>query len=161
MLRPSRHLASILLLAPLWSGAFCVTGSSADPPAPTAKTMSDFAWERRPLLIFAPSPDAPLVRDQRAALAAEKSGLVERDMVVIEVIRQQVTIDGQPVDPLANPSMNATALRQRYGVGEDESTVLLVGKDTGVKLQDSRAFSANTLFTTIDAMPMRRREMRE
>ncbi|MEM7652729.1 MAG: DUF4174 domain-containing protein [Pseudomonadota bacterium] len=161
MLTPSRSLASTVLLTSLWSNAFWPIHSHADPSEAAITTMNDFAWERRPLLIFAPSPDTPLVRDQRAALAAEKGGLLERDMLVIEIIGQQVTLDGQVVDPQANPSMSATSLRQRYLVAADRSTVLLVGKDTGVKLQQSEAFSTETLFTTIDAMPMRRREMRE
>ncbi len=44
-------------------------------------------------------------------------------------------------------------------VAGGEAAAELVGKDGGVKLMSASPIAAATLFATIDAMPMRRREM--
>ncbi|MCV2402505.1 DUF4174 domain-containing protein [Marinomonas sp. C2222] len=48
--------------------------------------------------------------------------------------------------------------KQMYLLGED--TVTLIGKDSGLKSQQSQINLPN-IFSQIDAMPMRQREMRE
>lgn len=134
-----------------------VTASSEGNAEPTAPTSMDaYLWSNRPLLIFAPAPDETILAGQRAALSDYREDLLDRDMVVIEVVGDRVAIDGQE-----RTSLTAAELRKRYRVRDDAAIVLLVGKDGGVKIREDSALSALTLFGTIDAMPMRRREMRE
>lgn len=116
--------------------------------------MASYIWLNRPLLVFAPTPGHPLLAAQRDALAGQEDGLRDRDMVWIEVAGDRVTVDGRP-----DGSIAADSLRRRYGVGRDRPAALLVGKDGGVKLRQERPFTMRDLFETIDAMPMRRREM--
>ena len=49
--------------------------------------------------------------------------------------------------------------RLRAALAVDGFEVLLVGKDGGVKLRQETPLSVDDLFATIDAMPMRQREM--
>lgn len=116
--------------------------------------MDDYLWRNRPLLVFAPDAANPLIAAQRAALARETGGLTERDMTVIVVAGEAVTVDGAPA-----PKLGAAALRARYGVAADAAEALLVGKDGGVKRRQSKPFDVMDLFDTIDAMPMRQQEM--
>lgn len=51
--------------------------------------------------------------------------------------------------------------RQDYGVAEEESAALLVGRDGGVKLRSPEPITPDELFGRIDEMPMRQREVRE
>jgi hypothetical protein len=51
-------------------------------------------------------------------------------------------------------------LRQHYGVPDDVFQVLLIGKDTGVKIRSDKPVAATQLTRTIDAMPMRQQETR-
>ncbi|MGB2203635.1 MAG: DUF4174 domain-containing protein, partial [Pseudooceanicola atlanticus] len=51
------------------------------------------------------------------------------------------------------------ALRNRLGAEGFE--MLLVGKDGGVKMRAGEVIPPETLFATIDRMPMRQREMQE
>ena len=120
------------------------------------RSMDDFLWKNRPLLVFVPAANDTVLSEQRSALASQRNDLVERDVVVIEIIGSDVWIGTGDA-----PSLNPAELRARYGVDESESVVLLVGKDGGVKMRQSSALSAQALFAEIDAMPMRRREMRE
>jgi len=119
-------------------------------------TMDAYLWQNRPVLVFVPGADHPLLSAQRAALAGEAPGLDDREIVVIEVVGDDVTVDGRPA-----PGLAAEGLRKRYRVGDGEAAALLVGKDGGVKMRQVRALSTKALYPTIDAMPMRRQEMRE
>jgi hypothetical protein len=105
--------------------------------------LERYRWSHRPVLLFAPSTQEPAFVEQRAAFEAAVDGLVERDIVVL--------IDTDP--------SGQGPLRTSFGATGFE--VLLIGKDGGVKLRQQEPVSADVLFTVIDAMPMRRREMGE
>ena len=61
------------------------------------------------------------------------------------------------------PLMAAAArrLRDRFDVPDDAFRVVLVGKDGTEKRREAEPVSARSVFDTIDAMPMRQREMQE
>lgn len=56
-------------------------------------------------------------------------------------------------------SLLADEFYGRYAVDEKQFRVILVGKDSAVKLDRDRPVSAEELFALIDAMPMRQYEM--
>ncbi|MEM7567762.1 MAG: DUF4174 domain-containing protein [Pseudomonadota bacterium] len=118
--------------------------------------LMDYRWEARPVLVFAPSEDAPLLVAQRAVFAAAAEGLTERDIVVHTVLPDRVTPDLGTL-----PQEEAPALRARFRVAPDAFAVILVGKDGTQKLREDTVLTTDRLFATIDAMPMRRREMRD
>ena len=55
----------------------------------------------------------------------------------------------------------ASEARATYGVKTGQFVVVLVGRDGGEKFRSGEPVLAEELFEKIDAMPMRRREMRE
>ncbi|MFW6335969.1 MAG: DUF4174 domain-containing protein [Phycisphaeraceae bacterium] len=156
----------------LWASlAFaCTPAGSAEKKAPPTQNqamsdetdtidlrMDDYAWSHRPLVVFAPTGDAPELVEQRNRLRDEQTGLKDRDMVVIEVIgREAGSVDDKPLSDAA-----VARLVERYDPAEDAFEVLLIGKDTGVKLRRTEPVATETLFALIDSMPMRQREMRE
>lgn len=117
-------------------------------------SMTEYLWRNRPLIVFAPHSEHPILASQREALSGYSGELRDRDMVVIEVVSDDVTIDGY-----AAKNLKAAEMRKRYGLRSSDTVALLVGKDGGVKLRRSHALSVQTLLETIDAMPMRRQEM--
>jgi len=119
-------------------------------------SMDSFTWRNRPVLVFTPQAGHSLQDEQRQAFAGRSDGLRERDIVIFEVAGDSVTVDGRNA-----PNLLADGLRARYRLRPSDAAVLLVGKDGGVKLRETRALSVQTLFETIDAMPMRRQEMRQ
>ncbi len=123
----------------------------AVPPDAFAGGMDDFAWSKRPVVIFAASDTDEAALHQRDLLANESAGIEDRDMVVVTVWPDRV--DG-PVE-----GVSATSMRRRYDVAEGRFAVLLIGKDTGVKRRSEIPLSSQDLFGQIDGMPMRRREM--
>ena len=107
----------------------------------SATELDVYRWKNRPVLIFAPSDGDPAYLAQRQALENATEGLRAREIVVL-------------TDTSADDN---GALRRLFGVQGFE--LLLFGKDGGLKLHQTKPISANALFKTIDAMPMRRREI--
>ena len=122
-----------------------------------AFAMDAFLWKHRPLIIFAPAADAPGPKSLRAAAGQAIADFQGRDMVLIEVYED----DTAALDGRALPAGTAADLRQRYGVSEEETTMILVGKDGGDKLRTSEIVDLEQIFSLIDTMPMRRQEMRQ
>jgi hypothetical protein len=128
-------LAGAALIAAATSGAMAASG---DP-------LAAHLWKSRVLVIAAPEPGDARLQAQREALASARSGVAERDLVVVEAI---------------GSGKQAAALRQRLGLSEGAFHVVLVGKDGGPKLSSGEPIPPQNLFATIDAMPMRRDEMK-
>lgn len=135
-------------LAVLGAALSSAWGAAAEP-------LSAYSWSHRPVLVFAPSvADARLV-DQLAQFNGRGAGLAEREMPVVVIVDDAVTIDG------AASALNAGEIRTAYAVAGGAFEVLLIGKDTGVKLRAAAPVTPERLFDLVDAMPMRQREMRE
>lgn len=124
------------------AGAAVAQGANAFRDAAGVE-LDQYRWEARPVLVFGASPDAPDYVRQMEALRAAGSGLIERDILVFS--DTGISDEG--------------ALRGRFA--PEDFLVVLIGKDGGVKLSHTSPISTETLFRTIDAMPMRQREMRE
>ncbi|MBW6525833.1 DUF4174 domain-containing protein [Sphingomonas sp. RHCKR7] len=103
-------------------------------------------WEKRVLLVAAPSADDPRLLRQRRIVARWSAAAAERDLVMVEVVGDRVT----------GASDAAATLRRRYRLPAGRFAALLIGKDGGSKLREERPIAAATLEETIDAMPMRR-----
>lgn len=122
--------------------------------SPPASAAASYKWTHRPLYVFA-APGTPALAAQRRIVAESRAGMSERDMVVVWVVGDAVTSElGQ------GPAASAASLRRRFGVGPREFRAVLVGKDGGAKISQGFPLDAARAFATIDAMPMRRQEMR-
>ncbi|PPD30025.1 MAG: hypothetical protein CTY20_04550 [Hyphomicrobium sp.] len=120
-----------------------------------ASAMSGYKWKMRPLLVFAPSEGSASLTTQRAIVASLRPAFQDRHMVVVYIVGDtvQAELGGKP-------SQSAAPLRSRYGVDAGEFRVILIGKDGGEKLSSGSPIAATALFSTIDAMPMRKDETR-
>jgi hypothetical protein len=116
--------------------------------------MRDFIWEKRVLLLFTPDDGHASFHQQNQILSEVKDGMAERDMTTIRAMADgTLTVDN------TKQSIAATDFYQRYSVRENEFRVILVGKDSTVKLDKKSIVTAAELFELIDAMPMRQYEM--
>ena len=114
--------------------------------AVSAETLADFRWEKRLLVVTRSTPAI------QKMLAAEKAGLAERDLEVF-------VLDGPGRPPGA---ALAKQLREKLKPRKDVPEVLLLGKDGQTTLRWKAAdFTPAALYASIDAMPMRQREMKE
>lgn len=110
---------------------------------PASTNLDDYRWDNRLVLLFGDSPAQPAFLTAKARLAAVAEGLKERDIVVLT----ETVPDAGGV--------------LRTGLGIGGFGMVLVGKDGYVKINSDSFVAPGELFGTIDAMPMRQREMRE
>ncbi|MCJ2093714.1 DUF4174 domain-containing protein [Methylobacterium sp. J-072] len=112
--------------------------------AAMAGPLDAYRWRSRVLVLSAPDAADADLRAQRAALGPMRGGAAERDLVVLEAV---------------GTGAEAQALRAQLSLPADEFRAVLVGKDGGAKLTAAAPIPPQTLFATIDAMPMRRGEI--
>lgn len=118
--------------------------------------LSDYQWQHRILLVFAPSTGSSEYQQQMQAWQADAAGTNDRDLKLVQIMG---TGDSQ-VDERSLSSAAAERLRQQFGITAEEFTVILVGKDGTEKQRSQTPIDLAALFRTIDAMPMRQQEMR-
>ena len=111
--------------------------------APAAESLADFRWKKRLLVVTGDGATAS------KELTTAKQGLAERDVKVFF---------------LNGPGMEealAKSLRERLKVRAGVAEVLLLSKDGHTTLRwRVDEFNVAALFAKIDAMPMRKAEMR-
>lgn len=136
-------LASFLPMAlPLTAAAAEPETSSLVQPGETAD-LASFLWLKRPIVVFADSPQDPRFKEQMDRLMAEADALLERDVVVLT-----------DTDPAARSKLRQK-LRPRGFM------LALVGKDGGVKLRKPHPWTVRELTRSIDKFPDRLREVEE
>ena len=111
-------------------------------------------WQHRLVLVFAPTASDSDYAEQLAVFAGHEPDNADRDLLIGTFPAQE---PGQFDDQTIAPDAVVT-LRQQLAVQEDRFSVLLIGKDGGVKMRADRPLSAEQIFTTIDQMPMRQQE---
>ncbi|MEO0401900.1 MAG: DUF4174 domain-containing protein [Pseudomonadota bacterium] len=137
-----------IVLASLLGGSLAAAEGEV-PPKPSifieqdVTDLSEFVWEKRPIIVFADSPNDPNFGLQMEYLENRMSELADRDVVVLT-----------DTDPSANSALRLK-LRPRGFM------LVLIGKDGGVKLRKPFPWDVRELSRTIDKMPMRQREIRE
>ena len=125
-------------------------GTGADHPVTIS--LRFFLGRKRIVVVF--SPPRPFL-DQIDA------GYTDRDLVVLAILRQnapRLTVAAKPLYQLADADGHVFS---RYHADEVGTTFYLIGKDGAIKMARHGCPSNKELFGTIDAMPMRRREVRE
>jgi len=123
--------------------------------------LDDYRWERRVLIVFAPSDDHPEYQKQLEQLKGRKSGLVERHMLIVHVLPGDLAkLELEEQKEINQQEINQHELRDRFDVNKEQFSVLLIGKDGGTKMRSEQALEIQNIFGRIDSMPMRQREMR-
>lgn len=108
-------------------------------------------------MLFAPTADDADLREQERRLGAAREALVERDVAVVEITRDGGR--GGAEERLDEAAANA--IRARFEAPSDAFLFVLLGKDGTEKARWNRPVDPRWIAETIDAMPMRQREMRE
>ncbi len=117
-------------------------------PPGLAAALRAARWQHRLLLIGAPTAANADFQTQKKWLTAAAAGLAERDLQVREISYDQLS-----------PADRRTWTGQ-LGQPLTRFSVVLIGKDGGVKRASPRPLPPADFFRTVDKMPMRRQEMR-
>jgi hypothetical protein len=113
-------------------------------------SLEQFQWKNRVVVIF-PDKDNSRAARQENQLMADRTGLEERDIVVLKLAGPAIRfLFGASTD------LDAEAIsRDLEGPSPGEFAAFLVGKDGTVKLNVREPITTGELIAIIDAMPMR------
>ena len=150
-----RNLLSRHFLRGALTVVLLVTSAAALGPAQAmAAELSDYLWERRPLLLFAPTDSDPRLVETMRRIEASRCDFAERDMVLGRILAEGTsTLDGRVLD-----TNQAQRLMSKFGISTDSLIVVLIGKDGGEKLRVANVPDLQAIYDVIDGMPMRARE---
>ena len=118
--------------------------------------LEQYQWKNRLILLFGSMSESS-VEKQITELEKDPEGITDRDLLIFHINKEEVRF----ILKSSNPSLSASQLRNRYNIDKNEFRYILIGKDGGVKLNKKEYVPNKDLFSVIDAMPMRQREMRE
>ena len=150
-----RNLLSRHVIRGTLTVVFLVSSAAALGPAQAmAAELSDYLWERRPLLLFAPTDSDPRLVETMRRIEASRCDFAERDMVLGRILAEGTsTLDGRVLD-----TNQAQRLMSKFGISTDSFSVVLIGKDGGEKLRVADVPDLQAIYDVIDGMPMRARE---
>lgn len=134
-------LAMALLFAPLAASAL---------PDTADKPLASYRDNHRVLLVFAPTAKDPAYAEQDRLWQSEKVDFEERQLIVVSVLSDAARAAGD----------TPAALQKKYGVGAGDFAVVLLGKDGHDAYRSARPVKGASLYEVIDAMPMRKEEMK-
>ncbi|MEN1785704.1 MAG: DUF4174 domain-containing protein [Bacteroidota bacterium] len=108
-----------------------------------SQKLEDYRWKQRLVLLMHQGKENAALQSQQEVLQTQTAALAEREMVV-----WMPTAAAQP------------AICRQLRIPQDFEGLLLVGKDGGIKYQAPFVVPPQKLFALVDAMPMRRAEIR-
>ena len=119
--------------------------------------LKDYQWKNRLILVFSPSSEDTGYKALENDIAVQAEEIIDRDILVFHILETGEI-------KLGKSSLQTGAgdyLRRNFSISPGAFTVLLIGKDGGVKLRSEGRVELDEIFSLIDTMPMRQREMRE
>ena len=122
-----------------------------------AMDLTQFQWKNRLLFLFAPDGNNTLLKNLRNQIMAQKAEVEDRDLIVFEVPAQGSSL--MNTTPISR--RQADSIREHFAVPQTTFTLILIGKDGGIKLRRKDQIDIGEVFELIDSMPMRKNEMRQ
>lgn len=119
-----------------------------------SSVLNDFAWKKRQIIVFADNKENIQYQNFKEELVNLKTDINERNLHTWHIVGKHPVL----LNSLVRGDVENQSFRDAYKVKMDEFRVLLVGYDQGEKLRQQDV-SFDTLFSKIDQMPMRVREM--
>jgi len=127
----------------------------AIPPLAVSQEISEHQWKNRVLLIFGENPDSHDFRKQISSLTTESKALEERKLMIYQILPNKYNAG------IMNTGwIQSSELYGQFMEAKSSFQIILVGLDGTIKLRKSKPVTPTFLFAQIDAMPMRRRELR-
>ncbi len=137
------HILVLSCFLPLVAAAQDAPAPAFGPVDAAGVTLDDFLWLKRPIVVFADTPNDPAFQRQMQRITADLGPLEERDVVILT-----------DTDPAAR-----TEVRQR--LRPRGFSLVLMDKDGEVKRRNPAPWGVRDITHAIDRFPLRRQEMLE
>lgn len=155
---PARIRGMGLMIYDGRDGPFALTLTSVQAYAGAEElfTLDQYRWQKRVLLISASSDDDAAFLEQTRDIDVTIDEFNMRDMLLITLLDSK----GSGAGGRALSDDEVARARKAVDLASGTFTVVLLGKDGGIKLRETSPTSMRDIYALIDAMPMRQREMR-
>lgn len=122
-----------------------------------AQEISSHQGEDRLLLVLAEDSADEDFQKQMKILKESRKGLEDRKLVVYQIFpgKYKKGLNDEA------PWRASGDLYKKFKSVNSKFEVILIGLDGGQKLKESNTLPVQAIFSTIDAMPMRKAEMRK
>lgn len=126
-------------------------------PIATAMPLDGFRWKNRVIVLYL--PDQAYRKPVTQAIAAQREGLRERDLAIIDASSQAAGIPGV----IRLDAVQTAKLRSHLKIDKNTKSpvFVLLGKDGGEKGRQTGELNLADWFALIDRMPLRRDEIRK
>lgn len=119
--------------------------------------LHQYQWKNRIFLVFAESEKDTTFQTFKKQLMEEKEGIADRDLLIFQIFETGASsYDSRLLD-----AGTVENLRNKFFVNPGSFRIILIGKDGNEKFQSTSMVKLAEIFSLIDSMPMRRREMTE
>jgi hypothetical protein len=119
--------------------------------------LTKFQWKNRLLFLFAEDANDPFFKNLQNQIMAQKAEVDDRDLIIFELpVQGPARMDTKPLD-----RKKADSIRTHFAIPNNTFSLILVGKDGGIKLKREDRVDLSDVFGLIDSMPMRQREMQQ
>jgi hypothetical protein len=120
-----------------------------------SQDLSSHQWKDRLIMVLASDTALAAYHDQLQIFHSDSSGMKERKLVLYKITPDQYQIGTD-----SHQWIRSGTLYKSLRKTDANLEVILIGLDGTIKLRQSGIITTEKLFATIDAMPMRRSEMR-
>ncbi|MCK0146521.1 DUF4174 domain-containing protein [Arenibacter sp. F26102] len=117
-------------------------------------------WENRVVLIVSQKEDSKTYQEQITEFNRLPQELVERRIIVYQILPDRYKLMNYQLKEKDIEWITSPTLFDKFVNNKEDFKVILIGLDGGIKLEKTEVLTASELFGTIDAMPMRRAEMK-
>ncbi len=121
-----------------------------------AYDLQRHVWQDRLLFLIVPEADDPRFQHQLAIVEQQREAVRDRDLRVFALTTNSGEVDGAPLS-----KADVLSLRDQLRLAPHARALILIGLDGGIKSRAPIDTSLSNIFEQIDAMPMRRQELRE
>lgn len=119
-----------------------------------SQNLEKHHWKDRLLLVFADRKTSEKLNSQIHLLSKDKTGLLERKLVIYQVVKNKFRTN------LNTDWILSTKSLKPYRKKSAGFEVILIGLDGGVKHRQTKILSLEKLLALIDGMPMRKRVLK-
>ena len=119
--------------------------------------LNVYRWRNRLLMVFSSSQEDSNYHSLMEEVRDQQNGLRDRDILLFEILEKgESRLDNSPLK-----KDSADFLRGQFGIHPGQFCILLIGKDGEEKRRWQSVVGLGVIFSVVDAMPMRQREMKE
>jgi septum formation topological specificity factor MinE len=119
------------------------------------KDLSEHKWKNRIVLVIANDSSLNQFNLQMEELRKDLPGTIDRKIVIYKILPNKYQVETTE----ENEWTISSDLFKDYKQTDSPFEVLLIGLDGGIKLSKDEVLTKKELFSLIDSMPMRAREI--